>query len=480
MTANVVVREAASVTVPGRHVLAVASNASLDDLPGASVLKGILARRNMVWKDAMGHPLSGDVEGALVVWLNLDPRQSAFALQVSIRTALEALYREAPADLALVLVANRVDCERLARLAIFAALANGHYRNGKGAAASRGLEVLNVHGVAADFGAHRERALAHGNRLARELSRRPPNELTPESFRVELRGHARSRGWAIEELGLDELRQRGAGAFCAVAGGSTRGDAAIVRLGYRPAGTNARKKVALVGKGICMDTGGYNLKTARQMHGMHEDMNGAAVALAILHAASALELPVEIDCWLAIAENLIGSGAYVPGQVVTAVDGTTIEVVNTDAEGRMALADTLALAARERPSVILDFATLTNSMACALGTRMSGVFSNRESVLRLCLECGEATGERVAGFPLEPDYDEALHSEVADVKQCTDLGEADHILAARFLLRFVADTPWAHMDLSAYRNEGGLGAISDSVTGFGVAWGVEMLERIGA
>jgi leucyl aminopeptidase len=284
---------------------------------------------------------------------------------------------------------------------------------------------------------------------------------------------ARQRGWRHEEYDVKRLRKMGAGAFVAVAQGSAEDAAAIVQLRYRH--PSAGKTVALVGKGICFDTGGHNLKSARTMLNMHKDMNGSAVALGILSAATALKLPVNLDCWMAIARNDISPRAYRQNEIVTALNGTTIEVMHTDAEGRMVLADTLALAARTKPDLIVDFATLTGSMHVALGERYSGIFATSEALARRAVESGAASGERVCAFPMDEDYDEALESRVADVKQCSLEGEADHILAVRFLKRFTDDRPWLHMDLSAAHCKGGLGAVSTDVTGFGVAWGVEFL-----
>jgi leucyl aminopeptidase len=162
---------------------------------------------------------------------------------------------------------------------------------------------------------------------------------------------------------------------------------------------------------------------------------------------------------------------------VKALNGTTIEIVHTDAEGRMVLADTLTLAAKAKPSLIIDFATLTGSMAVALGERYSGVLGNREALLEQAVAAGKASGERVCAFPLDEDYEQALESKIADIKQCTLDGEADHILAARFLQRFVGNVPWLHVDLSASSCKGGLGAVASDVTGFGVGWGLEMLKN---
>ncbi|MEN6586256.1 MAG: leucyl aminopeptidase family protein, partial [Sulfuricella sp.] len=173
----------------------------------------------------------------------------------------------------------------------------------------------------------------------------------------------------------------------------------------------------------------------------------------------------------------ISPQAYRQNEGVSALNGPTLEVVHTDAEGRMVLADTLTLASRAKPDFMLDFATLTGSMATALGARYSGIFCNREKLLAAALAAGKSSGERVNAFPLDSDYEEGLDSQIADIKQCTMEGEADHILAARFLMRFIEnDTPWLHMDLSASNCKGGLGAVASDVTGFGVAWGLALLS----
>jgi leucyl aminopeptidase len=144
----------------------------------------------------------------------------------------------------------------------------------------------------------------------------------------------------------------------------------------------------------------------------------------------------------------------------------------------MVLADTLTLAAREKPDLIVDFATLTGSMATALGARYSGIFSNRDKLVEQAIAAGKISGERVCAFPLDADYEEGLESQIADVKQCSMEGEADHILAARFLMRFIEDAPWLHVDLSASNCKGGLGAVASDVNGFGVGWGMALLRGL--
>jgi leucyl aminopeptidase len=211
---------------------------------------------------------------------------------------------------------------------------------------------------------------------------------------------------------------------------------------------------------------------------MHTDMAGSAVALATLLALAELRAPLAADAWLAITENRIGPHAYRPQEVVRAANGVTIQVIHTDAEGRMVLADTLALAGRTRPRLMIDFATLTGACVHALTERMSGVFSNRPELAAALVEAGRASGERVWSFPFEADYDAELESKVADIVQCAIEGKGDHILATRFLSRFVPPaTPWVHIDLSSATRAGGLAHIATDVTGFGVRLALELLLK---
>lgn len=332
------------------------------------------------------------------------------------------------------------------------------------------LGRIDCYGGSARLPIDRLRAQSQGNHLARWLTQLPGNELRPGDYRALAGKLATQQGWKIEFLDRRALARHKAGAFLAVAQASARDDAGLLRLSYRPKGHAKRPKLALVGKGICFDTGGVNLKSAKSMHGMHEDMEGSAVALGTLLALTLLEVDFAVDCWLALAENHIGPQAYKPNDVVTASNGTRIEIVHTDAEGRMVLADALALAAREKPALIIDYATLTGACVYALSTRYSGIFGNRDVLLAALTAAGKRSGERVWPFPLDADFDEALKSDIADIKQCTLEGEADHILAARFLNRFVPeDVAWLHIDLSAGNHKGGLAHIPTDVTGFGVA-----------
>jgi leucyl aminopeptidase len=323
----------------------------------------------------------------------------------------------------------------------------------------------------------RSLAEAEGNALTRWLTLLPANHLTPSQYRGYVQGLAKREGWKIEFLDERRLARLGAGAFLAVSQGSETRDAGILHLTYKPAkASRGAKPVALVGKGICYDTGGVNLKSAKSMFGMHGDMQGSAVALGLLLALTRLKVPFQVDAWLALARNQIGPKAYTQNDVVRASNGVSIEIVHTDAEGRMVLSDTLALASRSHPGLMLDYATLTGACVVALGNRYSGAFTNRSELHQSILAAGIHSGERVWPMPVDPDYDEGIESQVADVKQCIIESEADHILAARFLIRFVPDSiPWVHVDLSAAEHKGGLAHVPTDVTGFGVRFTLDLL-----
>ena len=321
------------------------------------------------------------------------------------------------------------------------------------------------------------RAQWFGNNVARWFTALPPNVLTMASYRDSVERLATAHGIGTQFFNERALEKLGAGAFLAVARGNTARDAGVLRLKYRP-GRASAPRLALVGKGVMFDTGGTNLKPFLGMLDMHTDMQGSAVALGTLLALAELRAPFAVDAWLAITENRLGADAYKPQDLVTALNGTTIQVIHTDAEGRMVLADTLALAAREQPAVILDYATLTGSCVTALTERYSGVFSNRSAANALLQRAGADSGERVWPFPMDDDYDELLKSDVADVKQCSVENAGDHILGARFLTRFVPKTiPWIHVDLSAGHHKGGLAHVPTDITGFGVRLTIELLTR---
>ncbi len=330
----------------------------------------------------------------------------------------------------------------------------------------------------ADLDLRRASAAARGNNLTRWLTALPPNKLDARAYRRVIAEIARKHRLSMRWLDERSLGRLGANAFLAVAAANDESGAGIAHLRYRPPRLRGRRApdVALVGKGIIFDTGGVNLKPHRSMLDMHIDMSGSAVALATLVALAELRAPFAADAWLAITENRIGPHGYKPQDVIRAANGTTIQVIHTDAEGRMALADTLALAGRTEPRLIMDFATLTGASVYSLTERMSSVFSNRPELADKLVAAGRASGERVWNFPFDADYDSDLESKVADIVQCSLDGKGDHILATRFLSRFVPEgVAWAHVDLSSVTRIGGLGYVTTDVTGFGVRFALEAL-----
>jgi leucyl aminopeptidase len=322
-------------------------------------------------------------------------------------------------------------------------------------------------------------AAARGNNLVRWLTALPPNMLDAQGYHATIAKLAKAHKVGFEWLDEQSLRRAGANAFLAVSAANVRRDAGIAHLSYRPPGNKARSPdIALIGKGILFDTGGVNLKPHRSMLDMHIDMSGSAVALATLLALVELQAPLAVDAWLAITENQIGPNAYRPQEVVKAANGVTIQVIHTDAEGRMVLADTLALAGKTQPRFMIDFATLTGAAVYSLTERMSGVLTNRPKLAAKLVEAGRTSGERVWNFPFDADYDTDLESKVADVLQCSADGKGDHILATRFLSRFVPDDiAWAHVDLSSATRSGGLAHINTDITGFGVRYALELILK---
>ncbi len=322
-------------------------------------------------------------------------------------------------------------------------------------------------------------AVARGTNLVRWLTALPPNMLDARGYHTAIAKLAQTSKIGFEWLDEQALRRAGANAFLAVSAANARRDAGIAHLTYRPRGVRSRAPdIALVGKGILFDTGGVNVKPHRSMLDMHTDMSGSAVALATLLALVELKAPLAVDAWLAITENQVGPNAYRPQEVVTASNGVTIQVIHTDAEGRMVLADTLALAGKTQPRFMIDFATLTGAAVYSLTERMSGVLTNRPRLAAKLVEAGRASGERVWNFPFEADYDSDLESKIADVLQCSVDGKGDHILATRFLSRFVPENvAWAHVDLSSATRSGGLAHVNTDITGFGVRYALDLILK---
>ena len=341
---------------------------------------------------------------------------------------------------------------------------------------SSGIRSVKLLGLPGKIDTARMVAEAEGNNLARFLTALPANKLDAAGYCDMLKELAGESGWQYRKYGVAELRKMGAGAFLAVAQGNADDSAAIVRLRYRPGTSNAKPELSLVGKGIIFDTGGTNLKPFTSMLDMHIDMGGSAVVAGVLLALTRMNADMPIDAWLAITENRTGPTAYKSQDVITALNGKTIQTIHTDAEGRMALADTLTLACKDKPGAIVDYATLTGACVNAVTTRYSGVFTNRPDLHPVLKKTGRESGERVWPFPIGKEFLEDLKSETADIKQCAPNGGGDHILAGSFLNEFVDDdVPWIHVDLSACSRKGGLAHVPTEITGFGVRFSINLI-----
>ena len=407
---------------------------------------------------------------------------SSFKLLTLARKLVGPLLNERPSQIKVVsLLENNGNAQAMAE-ALVAAVHAAVFRLPKITGKPEDVSALQTVTFVGDYGKadfSHAMATAEGNNLARWLTQLPGNYLTPAIYRSYAETLAKQEGWGADFVDLKRLEKLGAGAFLSVTEASPNRDAGVLHLTYRPKGSKG-PALALVGKGICFDTGGSNLKVGGSMLGMHGDMQGSAVALGAFLALTRLGFNQPLDCWLALAENHIGPNAVKCNDVITAMNGTTIELINTDAEGRMVLADTLALASREKPIAILDYATLTGGVVAALGQRMAGAMTNRRDWIEPIIQAGEHCGERVWPMPYEDDYDEDLESQVADTLQCRTQGAGDHLYAARFLGRFVGEgIGWVHVDMaSSGTHKGGLAQIPTDVQGFGVRFGVEWFSNM--
>jgi leucyl aminopeptidase len=282
--------------------------------------------------------------------------------------------------------------------------------------------------------------------LARDLINEPPSRMNPERLAAEAL-KLNTSPITVKVIEGQELEELGMGGIIGVgAGGAV--PPRLVELHYQPE-SKAKRVVALIGKGITFDSGGLSLKPAQSMETMKDDMSGAAAVLGVFSALSRLKPAVEVRGYLAIAENMPGGRAQKPGDVLKAFNGKTIEVLNTDAEGRLVLSDALSYAASKRPDVLIDIATLTGACVVALGHLVSAVMTNRPALAEAIVAAGEQTGEKFWQLPLVKEYKKDIKSKIADLKNIgSRRGEAGTIIGGLFLQEFVDDQPWVHLDIA--------------------------------
>ncbi len=314
--------------------------------------------------------------------------------------------------------------------------------------------------------------------LARDLVNEPPSLLTPRNLAAEAKRIGRAGGLTATVLSKKQMERLGFHATLAVAKGSNE-EPCFIKLSYSPRST--RKHVVLVGKGVTYDAGGINIKPSRggSLEDMKMDMAGAAAVMATLSALPKLKLPVKVTAYVAATENLLGGSAYKPGDVVRAYNGKSIEITNTDAEGRLTLADALSYAiAKDKPDTIIDLATLTGAAIVALGDKIAALFSNNDELSRALWKASKQSGERIWKMPLPHDYNEMIKGRIADLDNSGASG-AGTITAALFLQNFVGNTPWAHLDIAgpAFSSKES-GYLARGGTGFGVRLLLEYLGSI--
>jgi leucyl aminopeptidase len=293
--------------------------------------------------------------------------------------------------------------------------------------------------------AARAKAIGEGVSLARDLGNLPGNICTPSYLAAEAQNLAKRHGLRCDILEQKDLEKQGMGAFLAVARGSRQPPKLIV-LEYH-GGKKGEPPVVLVGKGVTFDTGGISLKPAPEMDEMKFDMCGAASVLGTLQALALMKLPINVVGLVPATENMPGGNAVKPGDIVTTMSGQTVEILNTDAEGRLILCDALTYAERYKPAAVLDIATLTGAMVIALGHVATGLFANSDALARELAHAGDEAWDRAWHLPLWEDYQEALKSNFADIPNIgTRAGGS--ITAACFLSRFTKAYPWAHLDIA--------------------------------
>lgn len=329
-----------------------------------------------------------------------------------------------------------------------------------------------------EAGVQRAKSIAAGVRLARDMVNEPANHMTPSTMAglaMELAGEV---GLQVQVLERVEIAELGMGIFLAVAAESEQPPRFII-LEHNPARSDL-PTVVLCGKGVTFDSGGISIKPAEEMWRMKDDMAGGAAVIGALGVAARLQIPVHAVGLVPCAENLPGGRAQKPGDVFTGMTGKTMEVISTDAEGRMLLADTLAYAGRFKPAAVVDIATLTGAQMIALGPQAAAVFSNNDDLASRLLAAGEASGDRLWRLPLYDEYLEAIKSQVADVKNSA--GRYSGIgTSAKFLEHFTEKYPWAHIDMAsmAWAEEDST-AQPKGPTGYGVRLFTALLESYGA
>ena len=416
-----------------------------------------------------GSPAKYVIAAGLGLKKNVNAESLRRAAALAAKKAVAVSQKAVTVALPLVLNDEALEAQAIAEGLLLAGYSFEKYKSGKkdsgiaqgifvipkksDAAVKKGLKLGQVYADAACF--------------ARDLVNEPPSRLRPEDFAriaLEVAQKGKDAGVTIKVFDKKKIEEMKMGALLGVNIGSSE-PPAFIHMHYKPAG--ASKSVALVGKGITFDSGGLSLKPAESMETMKMDMAGAASILSVFKAIPALKPDVEIHGIMALTENMPGGKAYKPGDVLIAMNGKSIEVLNTDAEGRIILADALTYAARLNPDCIIDLATLTGACVIALGSLVAGAMGNSDEIFEALDKASRTTGEKLWRLPLVKDYQDGLKSPIADLKNISSIRrEAGSIIGGLFLQEFVDNKPWIHLDIAgpawtdrelAYCKHGGTG-----------------------
>jgi leucyl aminopeptidase len=415
---------------------------------GAEIDRAFLAQRRFEGQPGQAIALLAD-DGSTVVALGVGSRESVDA--DAVRLAGGALARNAgdAETVATTLTASWPEHAQAVvegiGLGAYRFEGSGNGRNGKAPVKLERAVLVGRNGMRAAV--ERGRVGVEATSRARDWVNLPPRSLTPRELARLTVEAAEEVGAQVEVWDEDRIADEKLGALMGVAAGASE-PPRLIRVRHIPS-SRPRARIALVGKGITFDSGGLSLKPAQSMMTMKDDMGGAAAVIAATLAAAQLDVPVEVEAWVAATENMPSGTAIHPGDVLTARNGTTIEVLNTDAEGRLVLADALSLAVESDPDAVVDVATLTGGQRVALGTGLGAVMGTDAELVRRVVAAGGAAGEPCWELPLFSSYRKDLDSEVADLRNVTAKPDASTIVAGLFLKEFTAGRPWAHLDIAA-------------------------------
>ncbi len=464
------------------HVRAVVVPVPAEGLADSGLDVDALGRLGFEAKADQVQSLAPAGDGPVLVVVGLGPSEGVTAAGVrrAAAVATRGSRRHAAVAIRLDLVGDRLAPEAAAQAATEGVLLGAYeYTDLKSVASTTKLAEVTVvsEGEGAAQGVERGVVVAEAVTWARDKINEPGGSLTPTALAKAAAKLGKAAGVAVTIHTRKAIRDLKLGGLLGVSRGSSQ-PPRLIEMRYTPEGTS-RGTVALVGKGVTFDSGGLSLKTAGGMMTMKSDMGGAAAVIGAVAAAARLGLDVEVVGWVPATDNMTGPDATRPGDVLTMRNGKTVEVLNTDAEGRLILADALALASEAHPDAMIDLATLTGAARVALGSKIAGLIGNHDGWLSQVEAAGTATGEKVWRLPLPGEYRKSLDSNVADMRNIAggDVG-AGALVAALMLAEFVdPEIPWAHLDIAGPSwSDGDDGELTRGGTGFGVRLLVDLIE----